>query len=92
MTSSIVFAGISILIVARLLVVRDIEAVIAGCVSVAVLGSMVWFSEFWTDYVLPFGFWESKASDHGTPRQSGPAIAMIGWALLLVLGYITYFG
>ena len=92
MTSSIVFAGISILIVGRLILVRDMEAAIAGCAAVVFLGSMVWFSEFWTDYVLPFGFWETKASDYGTPRQSGPAIAMIGWALLFVLGYITYFG
>ncbi len=91
MISRLIFIGIAVLIVVRLYLVRDIDAALVGLVAVILIGTMVWFSDFWSRYILPFGFWESKASDFKTPERSRGAIVFIGWVFLALLGYTTFF-
>jgi hypothetical protein len=91
MTISVAFTAVAVLIVVRLFWVRDIESALVGSVAVVLIGTMVWFSDFWTTYILPFGFWQTMATDYNSPERSGGAIAMIGWVLLLLIGYAVFF-
>ena len=56
----------------------------------AVLVTVVWFSDFWARYLLTFGFWESKAMDFKTSENSAGAVALIGWISLGMLAYATF--
>lgn len=87
----LVFAVIATLIIARLYIVGGIQAAGGGLVAVALTGTMIWFSRFLAEYVLPMGFWASKASDFKHPERSAGAIALIGWVLLSLMAWATYF-
>ena len=87
--SRVIFIGIAIFIVSRLFLLQGIEVAAAGLFGVTVIGAMVWFSGFFAEYILPFGFWESKARDFKKPQQSESAVVMIAWIFLLLLGYAT---
>ena len=50
---------------------------------------MVRFSVFWTQYLLAFGFRESKATDFRTGENSVPVVALIGWILPGPSVYVT---
>ena len=88
-TSRTIFTALALLIVARLFWMLEPGQAIAGSIGVVVIGTMVWFTDIWTDYILPFGFWETKASDYGSPRNSMGALVILAWVLLAVLGYAT---
>ena len=77
--------AISLFVVGRLYAMQGVEAALTGLGGVALFGSMVWYSEFWAEYVLPLGFWASKASDFDRPGRSAVGITLIGWVLLLLL-------
>ena len=81
MTRTIFFA-LAVLVVVRVFLLKGAEAALGAALGVAVLGTMVWFSDFWARYLLAFGFWESKATDFRTAENSAPAVALIGWILL----------
>jgi len=81
MTRTIFFA-LAVLVVVRVFLLKGAEAALGAALGVAVLGTMVWFSDFWARYLLAFGFWESKATDFRTAETSAPAVALIGWILL----------
>jgi hypothetical protein len=87
----LIFAGIALAVVARLYSVLGIEGAASGLAIVTLVGTMVWFNHFWAEYILPFGFWESKASDFKTPHRSAGAIALLGWVLLLLIAWAVYF-
>lgn len=89
MKSSTIFSAIALLIVVRLFFVLDLGSALAVSLAVAVIGTMVWFSDIWTHYILPFGFWQTMARDYSSPERSGGAIVMIGWVLLILLGFAT---
>ena len=77
MTRTIFFA-LAVLVVVRVFLLKGAEAALGAALGVAVLGTMVWFSDFWARYLLAFGFWESKATDFRTAETSAPAVALIG--------------
>ena len=87
----LIFIAIALAVVARLYAVLGIEGVASGLVIVTLLGTMVWFNEFWAEYLLPFGFWASKASDFKTPQRSAAAVALLGWVLLMLVACAVYF-
>jgi len=89
--SRLIFTGIALAVVARFYAVLGIEGAASGLVVVALVGTMVWFSDFWAEYLLPFGFWASKASDFKTPERSAAAVALIGWVLLLLIAWAAFF-
>ena len=89
MKSSTIFTGIALVIVVRLFFVVDLGQAFAVSLAVVVIGTMVWFTDILTDYILPFGFWETKASDYGSPRQSMGALVILAWVLLILLGFAT---
>lgn len=84
--SRLIFIVIAGTIILRLFLVRGIEPATAGAVLVILIGTMVWFSDFWAEYILYFGFWESKAVDYKHPQRSTGAVAFLGWVFLLLLG------
>jgi hypothetical protein len=89
--SRLVFAAIALAVVARFYATLGIEGAAGGLLAVALVGTMVWFNEFWAEYLLPFGFWASKASDFKTPQRSAAAVALIGWVLLLLIAWAAFF-
>jgi hypothetical protein len=84
------------LIVAALIILRGItvrgweEGGVIAITLIFIL-AMIWFNEFWAKYILPFGWLESKAKDFKKAEYSAPAIAFIGWVLLLLILYMSYF-
>lgn len=89
--SGIVFVVISIVMVARLYVLAGVEAAAGGLALAAVAATMVRFNEFWAEYILPFGFWASMASDSRNPGRSSAAVALLGWVLLILLAAASFF-
>jgi len=89
MTRSL-FIVIAATIILRLYLVQGIKPAVAGTVLVALIATMVWFSEFWAEYILYFGFWESKASDYKHPQRSTVAVVFLGWVSLLLLGVSVF--
>lgn len=87
----LIFTGIALAVVARFYAVLGIEGATSSLAIVTLIGTMVWFNDFWAEYILPFGFWASKASDFKTPRRSAAAIALLGWVLLLLMAWAVYF-
>ena len=84
--SRLVFIAIAASIVLRLFLVQGLKPAAAGAVIVLLIGTMVWFSDFWAEYIIYFGFWESKASDYRHPQRSAGAVAFLGWVSLLLFG------
>lgn len=89
--AKLVFAVIATLIVARLYIVGGIQAASGGLVAVVLTGAMIWCSRFVAEYLLPMGFWASKASDFKQADRSAAAVALIGWVLLSLMAWATYF-
>jgi len=87
LTARIIFTAIGGSIIARLFLIDDLESTLVGMGSVLFCGSMIFYNHLWAEYILPFGFWESKASDFKQPQNSAPAVAFLGWVFLLLLGY-----
>src|SRR5690606_3428815 len=46
--------------------------------------SMIVYSRFWCEWLLPFGLMEYFARDRSSPERSEPAIKLIGWVILLL--------
>lgn len=67
--------------------VDRVDRMLAGVGGVVACGSMIFFSQLWTDYILPFGFWESFARDAGNAGRSAPAVAFLGWSGLALMGF-----
>lgn len=82
--------ALGIFIVGRLYALHGIDAAVPGLGAVALFGSMVWGKDFWAEYLLPFGFWASKASDFEHPGPSAGGVAIVGWVLLIVLAWAVY--
>ena len=89
--SRVIFLVISILVITRLFLVKDIEIAAIGTISVFVAATMVWFSGFWAKYLLGFGFMEQMATDYNNSGASAGAIALLGWIVLLLLAYGSFF-
>ena len=83
----ILFSVISILIMIRVFVTKGHEEAIGISVALVLLGTLIWFTDFWTDYILAFGFWESKATDFKTPGDSSAALVFLAWVVMLVVGW-----
>jgi len=90
-TSRVVFIGISIFLVAWFLLFREFEKAIAGSFVILVAASMVWCNNFWTSYILRWGFLESFASDFKSAGRSSAAITFLGWVVLLLTGLLLIF-
>ena len=89
--SRTVFIGVSILIVIRLFFFRDGALLAPGAVLIVFAFTLVWFNEFWSEYLLPWGLMAYFATDFKTPGDSSAAVAMLGWAVLLFLGMLIFF-
>lgn len=64
------------------------EKAVAVTMVILLAASMVWFNRFWANYILRFGFLESLASDFKSAERSSAAIALLGWAVLLLTGLL----
>ncbi|MCW9023358.1 MAG: hypothetical protein OQK73_01635 [Gammaproteobacteria bacterium] len=82
---------VAALILLRGIIVRGWEEGSTIAMALAVILMMIWSNEFWAKYILPFGWLESKARDFKKAEYSAPAIAFVGWVLLLLILYMTYF-
>lgn len=82
---------LAVLIIVRAAMMQSLEDAIIGAVGVIFIGTMIWFKNVWAEYILPFGFWESKAKDYKNAAGSAPAIAFIGWVLLVLMFVVVYF-
>ena len=89
--ANIVFILLAASIIVRLFMHRDPVAAMGGSLGVLVIGSMIWFRQFWIIYVLPFGFWEARAKDFKNPQASTDALVLVAWVLMLVMAYFVYF-
>lgn len=89
--SRVVFVGISISLIAWLLLFRELEKAIAGSVLILLAATMVWYNSFWARYILRWGFLESFASDFKSAGRSSAAIAFLGWVVLLLTGLLLIF-
>ena len=87
--SRTIFITLAALVVVRVFLVKGSESAFGVALGVAVLGTMVRFSDFWAQYLLAFGFWESKATDFRAAENSVPVVALIGWILLGPPVYVT---
>ncbi|MCP3986779.1 MAG: hypothetical protein GY723_20530 [bacterium] len=83
----VLFLAIASVLIAKLYLAQGAEPALVGTAGVAVCGSMVFFGHLWADYVLPMGFWASKASDFGDQVGSAPAVAFLGWIFLALMGW-----
>lgn len=86
----VVYLAVAIMVVLKLSDRDETEIVVAGVAGVVTCGSMIFFSQIWADYVLPFGFWEHFTIDPGSSWNSAPAIVFIGWILLALLGLMAH--
>ncbi len=86
--SRIVFIGLSIAMMAGVVLFGDMEKAIAVAVVILLAASMLWFNSIWANYILRFGFLESLASDFKSAEQSSAAIALLGWLVLLLTGLL----
>ena len=80
LAKTLVFVVVAVVIVFKLSQQDQIETIFAGVAGVGACGPMIFLSRVWADYILPFGFWESFASDAGNSGNSAPAIVLIGWS------------
>ncbi len=55
-------------------------------IALAPILSIIWYSNIWATYIIPFGWMASRASDAKQPMPTAP-VACIGWILLLLLLY-----
>ena len=88
--SRIVFAGISIAILARLIFVQGMEAAAAGVGLILLAGSMVWFSDFWARHILTYGLMPFFATDFKKAERSGAAVEFLGWVILILFGFLVF--
>ncbi len=58
------------------------DAAVAIALMVALALSMIFRPGWWT-FWMALGFWEQRARDSHRPDTSRPAIAFLGWLLLL---------
>jgi hypothetical protein len=82
--SRLVLIGLAALVVGKLFAIQGLEAAFAGLLGVALCASMIELNDFWAEYLLPFGFWASKARDFEHAGRSAGAVALVGWILLLL--------
>ena len=82
--------ALGVFVVGRLYLFRGIDAAAGGLIASILIGSMIWRSDVWAEYVLPFGFWASKASDFERASHSAAGIAIMGWALMLLFAAAVY--
>jgi len=57
--SRTIFITLAALVVVRVFFLKVAESAFGAALGVAVLGTMVRFSDFWARYFLVLGFWES---------------------------------
>ena len=82
---------VTCLILIRIILMQGWEDAVAMTIGLTVILAMIWFNGFWAKYILPFGWLASKANDFKKAEYSAPAIALIGWVLLLLILYLAYF-
>jgi len=87
--SRLIFLAICFFIVVRMYMLEGLEAALASSLGVALLASMIWFTDFWTSTIMTFGFWESKAKDFKSPQHSMPALVLMAWILLLLFAFLV---
>lgn len=84
------FVSAFCLISFRLIILKNLDLVIACAIGLSICWFFIFKSRFLAETILPFGFWESFASDRKTPENSSPAIAFLGWFFLLGLVVIVF--
>jgi len=67
------------------------DASIGIIIVLMIAGSMTLCSRFWAEYIIAFGFWERFAKDFKEPLNSQPAIAFLGWVLLLLITWLIIY-
>ncbi|MEM7705836.1 MAG: hypothetical protein AAF358_09815 [Pseudomonadota bacterium] len=65
------------------------DAAIAMALMCLLALSMIFRPGWWT-FWMALGFWEQRARDSHRPEASGPAIALLGWILLLLAVFLAF--
>jgi len=89
--SRIIFIIISLFIIIRLYIVtKNLESTAILTLVLLLISSLIWFNDFWTGYILPFGFWAAQATDFKTPGNSSSALVFLAWIFLLLIGWAVF--
>lgn len=91
MMSRIILIAIILTCVIRTYLLQGWESAL-GMLSINLItASTIIYSRFWATYILPFGFWEHKATDFKKASQQWPVIKGLGWfALGLMLWAVLF--
>lgn len=81
----------AIAIIYRIVQLNDFRETLVAVISILVMLSMIWRGDLWAKFVLPMGFWESKALDFKKSDTQGAVITVFGWVLLLTFLFMAYF-
>ena len=81
---------IALVILVRASMLSEPQELAFLVLGLLLLLSMIWRGDLWAKFVLPMGFWESKARDFKKSDSQGPVIAALGWLLLLVLLFMGF--
>ncbi|MEM6574344.1 MAG: hypothetical protein AAGB27_10345 [Pseudomonadota bacterium] len=65
------------------------DAAVAIALMAALALSMIFRPGWWT-FWMAMGFWEQRARDSHRPDASGPAVALLGWLLLLGAVFLAF--
>lgn len=78
-------------IIYRIAELSDWQETLVTMVSLLIMLSMIWRGDLWAKFVLPMGFWESKALDFKKSDTQGAVMTVFGWVLLLTFLFMAYF-
>lgn len=68
---------------------QGIKTMLIALFGVIFCGTMIFFSRLWAEYIIPFGFSATKASDYSHASDSAPAVVFLGWVLFVAVILIT---
>lgn len=70
---------------------QGIKVMLFALAGVIFCGSMIFFSQLWAQYIIPFGLSATNASDYAHATDSAPAVILLGWILLGAVILATFF-
>ena len=82
--------AISLALLTVLLGYRESQDAAMAFGAMALLALSMIFRPGWWTFWMSLGFWEQRASDSNRPDQSGPAIALLGWIILLLAVFLSF--
>ncbi|MCB1614926.1 MAG: hypothetical protein KDI30_02825 [Pseudomonadales bacterium] len=89
--SELFFSAVCLLALLRSIFIHPLEQFMGVAIASILLGSLFFYSKFWAEHILGLGFWESKASDFKTAKNSWLALRFLAIFSMMMLCYMLYF-